>query len=81
MIYLRNFDLFFLTHSSNDTSFFRPLNAIQKQAVIANGVQRNEAICPFLAEILLKRADCFVVPPRNDRFIGQIGGLKNSTAQ
>ena len=36
------------------TIFFRPLNAIKKQAVIANGVQRNEAICPVLAGFLLK---------------------------
>ena len=36
------------------TIFFRPLNAIKKQAVIANGVQRNEAICQVLAGFLLK---------------------------
>ena len=31
------------------TIFFRPLNAIKKQAVIANGVQRNEAICQIFS--------------------------------
>ena len=48
--------------------FFQPSKIYKKQAVIANGVQRNEAICSVLAEILLKLADCFVVPPRNDNF-------------
>ena len=34
--------------------FFRYLIAIKKQVVIANEVQRNEAICQILAEFLLK---------------------------
>ena len=36
--------------------FFRPQNAIKKQSVIANGAQRNEAICTVLAVVIANGA-------------------------
>ena len=44
--------------TTDRTLFFRHQNAIKKQTVIANGGQRNEAICPVLAVVIAR----FVIP-------------------
>ena len=77
-----NFLILLPLRSLYRTIFFKPLNAIKKQAVIANGVQRNEAICPVLAGFLLKTgqiaSSCLLAMTA---LLGKLEAKKNSTVQ